>query len=260
MIFLFTLPVRGLESRRQRLMGQRIRWVRSTTIRCAISWPTSCTRGPFPPSTLPSRAAYLAIKPAQDAAARDRDADRAHLVALLDRFGAGHPAARMPPTGSADRQARLKWESHTEFTTYTSSSTGWTTGPSIPSFDIFPADWLAEAPGTRMTSALIRIELGWMTRRTSRSGLDEWFVAESLAVSTVLEGDLVIGADFRIDAAGHQRIAIFAHPKGPENAAWADRAAAVRDRDLQDHVDAGAGAGTRGFARDGRLDRRSTAS
>ena len=46
---------------------------------------------PFPRVKAPARAAYLAIKPAQNAAGRDRDADRAHLLALLDRYGVAHP-------------------------------------------------------------------------------------------------------------------------------------------------------------------------
>ena len=46
---------------------------------------------PFPTVAAPSRAAYLAIKPALNAAGRDRDADRAHLIALLDRHAAPRP-------------------------------------------------------------------------------------------------------------------------------------------------------------------------
>ena len=42
---------------------------------------------PFPMLVAPCRAAYLAIKKPQNAAARDRALDRQHLIALLDRFG-----------------------------------------------------------------------------------------------------------------------------------------------------------------------------
>jgi uncharacterized membrane-anchored protein len=40
----------------------------------------------------------------------------------------------------------------------------------------------------------------------------EWFVPESLAASSVLDGVAVIGSDFRIDAAGHIRMAMFVKP------------------------------------------------
>ena len=47
---------------------------------------------PFPELTAPCRAAYVAIKQPEKAAERDRAADLAHLIALLDRYGAPHPA------------------------------------------------------------------------------------------------------------------------------------------------------------------------
>ena len=43
---------------------------------------------PAPLIPVPATAVFLALKPAQDAAARDRALDRAHLLALLDRHGA----------------------------------------------------------------------------------------------------------------------------------------------------------------------------
>ena len=47
---------------------------------------------PFPELTAPCRALHLAIKHPGHAAERDRARDRAHLIALLDRYGAAHPA------------------------------------------------------------------------------------------------------------------------------------------------------------------------
>ena len=54
---------------------------------------------PFPELTAPCRAAHLAIKQPSRAAERDRALDFAHLVKLLDRFGAPHP----PPGTSSSR-------------------------------------------------------------------------------------------------------------------------------------------------------------
>jgi uncharacterized membrane-anchored protein len=45
-----------------------------------------------------------------------------------------------------------------------------------------------------------------------REKLDTWFVAESLAAVSVLDGSAVVASDFRIDPAGHVRMAVFAHP------------------------------------------------
>jgi uncharacterized membrane-anchored protein len=157
----------------------------------------------------PSRAVYLALKPTQNAAARDRAADRAHLIALLDRFGAQHPQPGATHWFGLLGKHKLKWESHTEFVTYTLFIDGVDDRPFDPaSFDLFPADWLAEAPGARITSAHIRLEpLADEADVIAKS--DAWFVAESLALSRVIDGELIIGADFRIDPAGHMRMAVF---------------------------------------------------
>lgn len=167
---------------------------------------------PFPIVQAPSRAAYLALKPAQNAAGRDREADFDHLLLLLDRFGAQHPTPGATHYFGQIGRYDLKWESHTEFVTYTVFGKGVAERPfDAETFGVFPEDWLAEVPGTRMTSALIRIE-----ELAGDAGipekLDDWFVPESVAVSRVLDDQLVIASDFRIDASGHLRMAVFARP------------------------------------------------
>ncbi|RCW99200.1 putative membrane-anchored protein [Yoonia sediminilitoris] len=167
---------------------------------------------PFPAVAAPSRAAYLALKPAKNAAGRDRDADWAHLIALLDRFGAKHPAPGATHYFGTIGRHKLKWESHTEFVTYTIFGEGVADRPfDAATFGVFPEDWLETAPGVRVTSALIRIEV-----REGDEGIDEdvrdWLVPESVAISRVIEDDLVIAGDFRIDTSGHMRFAVFARP------------------------------------------------
>ena len=168
---------------------------------------------PFPSVKCPSRAAYLAIKPAENAAARDRDADRAHLIALLDRFGAAHPQPGATHYSGQLGRHLLKWESHTEFVTYTLFGEGVAERPfDAQTFLVFPEDWLDTAPGTRITSALIRIQEAPPDDEIKRLA-NEWFVPESLAISRVLDDSLVIAGDFRIDPAGHMRFALFARPQ-----------------------------------------------
>lgn len=171
---------------------------------------------PFPVVGTPSRAAYLAIKPAENAAGRDRDADTAHLIALLDRFGAQHPQPGATHYSGQLGKHLLKWESHTEFVTYTLFGEGVAERPfDAATFAVFPQDWLAAAPGTRVTSALIRIEESPTDDGIMDKAL-KWFVPESLAISRVLDDQLVIAGDFRIDPAGHMRFAVFARPNTGE--------------------------------------------
>lgn len=80
---------------------------------------------------------------------------------------------------------------------------------------VLPEDWLAEAPGVRITSALIRV-VPWKDKENARAAIADHFVAESVAVARVLDNAAVIASDFRIDEAGHQRILVIAAPSiGP---------------------------------------------
>jgi uncharacterized membrane-anchored protein len=146
---------------------------------------------PFPTLTAPCRAAYLALKPSQQAANRDKEADLRHLLSLLDRFGAPHPQPDATHYFGPIGKYVLKWESHTEFVTYTIFGEGVADKPFEGSaFSFFPEDWLADAPGQRITSALIRVEIA-----ATDEGIDEK------------------ASDFRIDSRGHLRMAVFVRPE-----------------------------------------------
>ncbi|HHB81348.1 MAG TPA: DUF3422 domain-containing protein [Aliiroseovarius sp.] len=168
---------------------------------------------PFLALNVPSRAAYLAVKQPGNAAGRDREADLAHLIRLLDRYGASHPQPGATHYFGEIGKHWLKWESHSEFVTYTIFADGVLERAFDPvAFELFPQDWLDEMPGKRITSALIRIEERPQDDEIC-ANLGEWFVPESLVAVEVLDGAAVLAGDFRIDAAGHLRFAIFADPK-----------------------------------------------
>lgn len=166
---------------------------------------------PFPVLEVPSVAAYLAILP--DGASRDPAATRAHLIALLDRYGAPHPPPNATHLFGDIGRATLKWENHTEFTTFTAFTAGLPERPFSPDeFAVFPEPWLDAAPGTRITSALIRVQPLPEDEQMIVPLLQDWFVLESMAVSRVIDGDAIVAGDFRIDAAGHMRFAVFVAP------------------------------------------------
>jgi len=168
---------------------------------------------PFPSVPCPGGAVFLAVKQPRQAAKRDRGRDRAHLLALLDRFGADHPAPEATHYFGDLGRFRLKWEQHTEFVTYTAFMDGNGGRAFDPTaWEVFPEDWLAEAPGTRMTSAHIRIDPMPEAREDVSDLVSDWLVPESLAVSLVLDETAVIAGDFRIDSTGHMRFAVFCAP------------------------------------------------
>lgn len=162
---------------------------------------------------VPGVAVFIALKPEREAAKRDRMRDRAHLLALLDRHGAGHPAPDATHHSCDLGRHHLKWESHTEFVTYTAFEQGQASRPFDPAaFDVFPETWLAEGQGKRLTSIIFQIEEMRESEAEMSARLMDWFVPESLAAAYVLDGAAVIASDFRIDRAGHVRMAVFVKP------------------------------------------------
>ena len=168
---------------------------------------------PFPVLEAPATAVFLAFHPGEEAAVREREADRAFLSALVTRFGNAAPGPGLTHYAGALGRAALKWESHTEFVTYTAFQPGVGARAFDPSeAEVFPADWLALAAGNRICAVLIRVELAPEDDAELGAKLDSWFVGESLAVARVVDGAAVVASDFRIDASGHMRCAVFVRP------------------------------------------------
>jgi len=188
---------------------------------------------PFPTLDAPCRAAYLAIKAAENAVGRDRSADVIHLKKLLDHYAAPYPEEGATHYFGQIGRHLLKWESHTEFVTYTIFGEGSAKEPfDAGTFAMFPEEWLATAPGLRITSALLRVE-----QQSGDAGITEkvaeWFVPESVAVSRVLDDDAVIAADFRIDPAGHEFMMRRFDPAMRTVASTKERLDAMADRAIR---------------------------
>jgi len=169
---------------------------------------------PFPTMSCPGQVAYIALKPVKNAAQRDRSKDRDHLVALLDRHGAAHPAPDATHYSGQLGKYFLKWEQHTEFVTYTAFVEGNHERAFDPAiWEIFAEDWVAAGPGPCVTSIHLRIENYPDTEDDIAKALTEWFVPESLASSYVLDKTAVMAGDFRIAATGHMHFATFVKPE-----------------------------------------------
>ena len=164
---------------------------------------------PFPSLDAPGRVAYLAFTQNTEGEDHSRLNARDQLIALLDRFGETHPQPDATHYFGALGRHQLKWEQHTEFVTYSLFSTGAAERPFDPAeFEAFHEDWLQSVSAERITSINLRVETRISDDEISQS-LAEWFVPESLTVSEVLDKSAVVAGDFRVDASGHQRFALF---------------------------------------------------
>jgi uncharacterized membrane-anchored protein len=168
---------------------------------------------PFPSIEVPSQVVYVAFKQPLDAANRDRALDVAHLARLLDRYGAPPPPEGAGHYAGEIGRHHLKWESHTEFVTCMAYETALSPRPFDPAeAEVFPADWLASAPGGRIAAMLIRVEPMPDDPAQIIARIDDWFVPESLACSSIIDGAAIVAGDFRIDPAGQMRFAVFVRP------------------------------------------------
>lgn len=166
---------------------------------------------PFPFVTVPQTVVFLALKSTRNGAGQNADLEQ--LGALLDHYGAPKPEAGATHYFGDVGKYQLKWEQHTEFSTYTMFCEGLSARPFDPAeFEVFPSSWLAQVPDMRITSALLRVMPRPEADVEIGRSLDDWFVSESLAAATVLDGAAIISSDFRIDQAGHLRFGMFVSP------------------------------------------------
>lgn len=167
---------------------------------------------PFPTLDVPCRAIFIAWRIPREQAGMGGDRARAHLMELLDRFGAAHPQPDATHFTCQIGRDTLKWEHHAEFVTYTVFLPQLSARAFDPAdFDVFPADWLAAAPGQRVTSAMIRVA-PMPDEAEINTQIDSWFLQEAVAMNYVLDGSCMVATDFRIAANGHQCMAVFVGP------------------------------------------------
>jgi len=170
---------------------------------------------PFAELGAPGRAVFLAIMPPSAAAERDPAADRAHLIAFIDRHGGAHLAPGANHHSADFGRFRLKWERHTEFVSYTL----YEDGEADRLFEAglarhFPDAWLAEAPGVVIAAVQVEVVLAEGVEAAEallRARLLPGLSGESLACARVLDANALAVGDFRIDEAGFTRFAVVVH-------------------------------------------------
>lgn len=168
---------------------------------------------PSPQMPVPSTTVFVAFKEPQDAANRDRGLDAAHLQELVSRHGGPRPDPDDSHYQGRLGRHDLKWESHTEFVSYMATTPGLPIRPFDPSAaSIFPDEWQMAAPGRRVAAVIVQVDLLPDDPAEALKRIGGWFAPDSLAAVWVLDEAAVVAGDFRIDADGWMRFAIFVRP------------------------------------------------
>ena len=166
---------------------------------------------PFTPIETPRRILHFAFETGADAAR----ADRAVLTELCRQRGLD-----APKEGSKHHRLRLggtvlRWEQHSEFTTYTWELPSETLVPFLPS---------ASALATPMTvlpqpgPLIVALDLHLLPDAETSATTGQLFDRASLAVAENAEGDALFATDFQADANGFIRILVLDRGLGPERA------------------------------------------
>jgi len=134
----------------------------------------------------------------------EAQADRANINALAEARGAAPPAPRSKFHQCDFGAWDLRWEQHTEFTTYT-----WSTGndaeePFTRNNPIAEGDVAFKAPGR----LIVAVNLSIVSRTKLISSVGEFFSPESLCVVEASDGQARVSTDFLVDPNGFTRFLI----------------------------------------------------
>ncbi len=159
---------------------------------------------PHEPLRAPERASYLAVllDPAE------RASEHAHVAALCERHGVHAPPADAIHFATALGAYRLRWERHTEFSSYTFFRPGaaaqWFAEPAVR---LVPAEWLRAIPGR----TIVALHADLVERARPMPGASEIaaaFGGNYVIGSGVGEGAGAAFTDFRVHADGFGRLLV----------------------------------------------------
>lgn len=145
-------------------------------------------------------------------------AERIHLLALCQRYGVAEVPLGATHFAADFGAFRLKWERHSEFTTYTFFHRGPAAEPfAEPASARVPRDWLDGLPGQLLVATHI-VLVAEGAPALSADQLSRHFVPESLCRGLMLDGVADVWTDFRIHADGFARTLVQDRGMAPRQA------------------------------------------
>lgn len=167
---------------------------------------------PFTPLTVPHRILHFGFHTGETSA----QDDRRNLVAFCEARGLPAPLASEKHYRISLGSTVLRWEQHSEFTTYTwempSAATDAPFAPSVATLE--PATRALPQPGP----LLVAIDLHILPKNPDHMPLEKLFDRASLATAENSDGTASYTTDFRLDPCGFVRILVIDNGLGPERA------------------------------------------
>ncbi len=163
---------------------------------------------PFPVLSTPSRLTQLVLLPDT----RQADAEYQHLLRLCDRHAVLPPAAHSSCYYQDFGGFELRWERHTEFSTYTLVSKQVQGAPfSQDALALLPEHWLQQLPGQLLSCNHLEI-IAAPEAQPSPDEMRMHFEGQRLISSSVSDGQARLWSAYRIHSDGSGRMLI--HNRG----------------------------------------------
>jgi uncharacterized membrane-anchored protein len=170
------------------------------------------------PST-PLEAPVIAIRLANVSGQEAADTDRSHMAALCSQFGAQVPARATRWWALEGPSWSLRWERHTEFSSWTFFCPPPTAVDPREPLERLPADWLAAFPSDVLVATMLEL------RRDDGGVLSAPLASDGVQIgAAVLEGAARVFTDFRADESGMTRFRVLLQSR---DAALAGRLALI---------------------------------
>jgi uncharacterized membrane-anchored protein len=160
---------------------------------------------PSPLVELPCTISHVAVQTSEE----ERLAEQRHLEALCARFGTAPPAKGASCLYQTFGAFELRWERHTEFSTYTFIRT--VDGDPLaqpPALALAPRDWLQETPG-RATVAL-HLAFARGEGALDPAALERYFERQPLRGGILRQGTASLYSSFRLHSDGFGRAVLHA--------------------------------------------------
>ncbi len=172
---------------------------------------------PFPLIGTPAKVSQLAVLHDNDDQNRNEIvANRYnHLCSLCDRYTVNPPAPNASCYYQDFGSFELRWECHTEFTTYTFIKKVASEQPfSDNALSVLPDDWLASIPG-RLISGLHIEVLAMPETMPTMETIHQYFEGHRMIGSVLPEGNAHIWTSYRIHSDGMSRTLIYNRSLNP---------------------------------------------
>lgn len=174
---------------------------------------------PFAPLEPPEQATHLALLSGEGAA----EQDRRHVASLCSHFGIAGPEDGDTHMMASLGPFRLKWERHTEFSTYTffrvpAAATD-ATAPffEAPVIEVLPRGWLRGLPGELLVGIHLAV-LPAAAAPPDPAAVHALFGTDNIAGSLVSGGAASVFMGFHIHDDGFGRILVHDHHMRPRQA------------------------------------------